>query len=136
LRGGETRSCGCLRTDTARKAPIALRFWDSVAVGEPDECWEWQACIDDKGYGRISVGGKAKLSHRVAWSLHHGREPDLNVLHTCDNPACCNPGHLYEGTYVDNGQDMVKARRWRNHITGPMTPEEEFATRGYRSCTD
>jgi hypothetical protein len=36
----------------------------------------------------------------------------VNVLHTCDFRACCNPAHLYDGTLKQNTQDMM--RRGRN----------------------
>jgi hypothetical protein len=45
-------------------------------------------------------------AHRVAWMLEHGRELPANrkqvVMHSCDNPSCCNPTHLRLGTQSEN----------------------------------
>jgi len=51
------------------------------------------------------------LTHRLAWALHHGSDPDpgLLILHRCNNPRCCNPEHLYQGTHQDNYDDSVRA---------------------------
>jgi hypothetical protein len=38
-------------------------------------------------------------------------EPGLFVLHSCDNPPCCNPRHLRVGTWADNTADMVERDR-------------------------
>jgi hypothetical protein len=136
LRSGSTVSCGCYGRERVKEAntkpPMSIRFWDSVAIGSDDQCWEWQGRFTRQGYGQIRVGSRQMHAHRVAWSLHNGREPERLILHHCDNPACVNPAHLYEGTPLDNMRDKVLAGRWRNNMTGPMTPEEELATRGIR----
>jgi hypothetical protein len=88
---------------------LAERFWCKVARGGPDECWPWQAGKNAGGYGRITVhDGRAQpiqYAHRVAWELTRGSLGGLFVLHRCDNPACCNPAHLFLGTQTDNMRD-------------------------------
>lgn len=135
LRSGSTVSCGCYHLDRARKPrkpPMSVRFWDSVAIGDDDQCWEWQGLVSNRGHGLIKVGKQNAYAHRIAWSLHHGRDPEQCVLHHCDNRLCCNPAHLYEGTRLDNARDRDQAGRRRDVSTGPMTLEEDLATRGLR----
>ena len=89
-------------------ASLEERFWAKVDVRGADDCWEWTACKSN-GYGRIGRGGKGgkmEQAHRVSWEFHNGEIPDgLQVLHTCDNPPCCNPGHLFLGTPAVNAAD-------------------------------
>lgn len=99
-----------------RARPLADRFWEKVAIGEPGECWPWQASRHGRtGYGQffVRVGASPVHTHRQAWELAVGEIPDgLSVLHTCDNPPCCNPAHLFLGTQADNMADMTaKGRR-------------------------
>lgn len=85
------------------------RFWDKVEVLEEDECWEWKAGKNKKGYGQIKICGKMYGAHRVAWFLKSGPIPrGLFVLHKCDNPPCENPKHLFLGTNKDNILDASK----------------------------
>jgi len=49
-------------------------------------------------------------AHRVAYVIING-DTRLNVLHTCDNPLCCNPKHLYAGTQDDNIRDREICNR-------------------------
>lgn len=83
-------------------------FWSHVAITSDDnECWEWQGSMfSTTGYGRIGIDSRTYLAHRLAWELTHGRESRLWILHSCDNPPCCNPNHLREGTAKDNVDDM------------------------------
>ena len=96
----------------------ARRFWSRVAIGGPDECWEWQGAYfitpnrDGKRYGRINSGGRFLKAHREAYRLHHGELPDdAFICHTCNNPACVNPAHLYAGDAASNVKDMYSSGR-------------------------
>jgi hypothetical protein len=93
------------------------RFWSRVAItADNKKCWEWTGCKDRDKYGVISLKqGKVwrnSFCHRVSWELSKGEIPDgLLVLHTCDNPSCVNPNHLFVGTNKDNIDDRSKKGR-------------------------
>lgn len=94
------------------------RFWSKVIVPEnKNECWEWQASKDSCGYGRININGSLFSSHRVAYFLSTGVNPDNQVLHHCDNPSCCNQLHLFLGNHSDNMRDRENKGR-ANHPAG------------------
>lgn len=119
------------------RTPLADRFWPKVQKREPYVCWLWTASLQNKGYGQIGtiIGAKPKqlYAHRVAWELTHGPIPKGQcVLHKCDNPPCCNPGHLFLGTKAENTEDMVsKGRQASGERSGPKRHPELLA-RGKR----
>lgn len=79
-------------------------------------CWEYYGPAPDGRYGTVKYQGKRQYAHRVVFKLMKGKIPDgLLVLHTCDNPKCINPDHLFVGTHKDNTQDMIAKNRhgWR-----------------------
>lgn len=91
-------------------------FWARVDRRGANECWPWTLLCDGGGYGKVNrkrYTGQPLYAHRVAFRLTHGRWPKGVVRHSCDNPPCCNPAHLAEGTYKDNSQDAVRRGRMR-----------------------
>lgn len=83
-----------------------------------DGCWIWQGSKDDAGYGRIYRFGKNLRLHRAMYMAARGGSLASTqfVCHTCDVPACCNPDHLFLGTYKDNHADMVAKGRHPNAV--------------------
>lgn len=99
--------------------PPKDRFLSKVAIpDDPDACWEWLASKKRGGYGQFGlVNGKMVGTNRYAYELFRGPVPeDLQVLHTCDNPGCVNPRHLFLGTGLDNMQDRDRKGR---HVPCP-----------------
>ena len=102
-------------------AKSLARYWSKVDCSAGlFACWLWVAALDRDGYGKIWLNGCNIRSHRVAWELVHGSIPEgMRVLHTCDNPACCQPLHLFLGTDADNVRDKtLKGRQARGHKIG------------------
>lgn len=92
---------------------IATRFWRNVAVSGANECWNWIGRLDPNGYGRLDADRRPQLAHRIAYAISNPNIPlPEAVCHSCDNPKCCNPRHLWPGTQLDNIADMdSKGRR-------------------------
>jgi hypothetical protein len=101
-------------------------IWQFVKKAGPDECWQWLGTKyrNEKGsYGKIAIHGRQYRAHRLIYELSYGvtlerrqkfaRESQV-IMHTCDNPLCCNPAHLKLGTPSDNVWDMVRKGRRHN----------------------
>lgn len=82
----------------------------------PDDCWEWTAGKTPYGYGRIRVplsDNVVEYAHRLAFLMFHDQDipAGMVIMHTCDNPPCCNPRHLKLGTFSENSLDRERKGR-------------------------
>ena len=109
------------------------RFWSKVEI--PDEgnalnvqCWNWRKGTRE-GYGRFRVGDKKLGAQRIAYQYFNGSIADgMAVCHSCDNPLCCNPEHLWTGTAGDNNRDRAaKGRSARGERHGKAKLSEAQA---------
>lgn len=142
--GTSTCSNPC-RWEQDRRKTTEEKFWALVnkepGQGPKGDCWEWQGLRSSNGYGEFvwrakklewgidSPYGKL-LTHRLAYGLATGSSPkDLWILHSCDNPPCCNPAHLRPGTAKDNADDRVgRNRHSKGERTGNSIFSDEEAT--------
>lgn len=86
--------------------------WKKIHKGSFSECWEWMGGLHKSGYGLMRIYSKKCYVHRIVYELTYIPIPEgLFVLHSCDNPKCCNPEHLRLGTHQDNMDDKVKRKR-------------------------
>ncbi|MEC5149183.1 hypothetical protein RCH22_000984 [Cryobacterium psychrotolerans] len=103
------------------------RFDSKYTVGSQSECWEWKAGVTEDGYGRFNTsGGRRVIASRYALERAKGaaQQPEFRACHTCDNPPCVNPAHLYWGTEKQNSQDAVVRNRkshGNSHPTSRLT---------------
>jgi len=120
------------RDSLGRLAPRTLReyeaaFWARVAIRNASDCWPWSGPTHAKGYGEIARCAvmPERKAHRVAYTLAVGAiPPGLVLMHSCDNPRCCNPSHLTPGTNLQNTQDSVRKGRRAPVPTTKLTVEQ------------
>jgi hypothetical protein len=115
------------------RGDISRRFWSKVNVAGKDECWEWLASLDSRGYGNFGVpkddGSRRYLmqrAHRIAWELTNGPLiKSQHLCHTCDNRKCVNPSHLFVGDAKLNMQDCISKGR-RGDRKGQANPKAKL----------
>jgi hypothetical protein len=129
-----------------RPAVTAENFWNRVAKGAANECWNWtgpvsRASNNQQPYGRVDAFGfKGVYVHRIAYWLANGGElclrknGDSLIRHSCDNTLCCNPAHLLTGTHLDNMRDSVVRKRRPDYrgVRGPNAKLTEHDVRQIR----
>ena len=113
------------------------RFHEKYEKGLKDECWEWQAARTQEGYGLFCLYDedgekKWKTAHRISYCLSN--DVDIfelssleHVCHSCDNPPCVNPEHLWLDSIKGNMVDASKKRR----LSGPPKRRIKSVRRKY-----
>lgn len=109
-------------------------------------CWIWQGFIHKppRNYGETYCRGKKWRTHRLMYRLKHGPIPDgMLVMHTCDNPPCCNPDHLRLGTHLENMRECREKDRYyyanlthckRGHEFTPENTGRYYPEKQLRAC--
>lgn len=140
--------------DPCLRLTVTTRILSRLTLNEGG-CWEYGKTCSEQGYGEIRIGSqKTRIPvHRWMATIAHGQIPeDLIVLHSCDNPPCCNPSHLSIGTHADNHRDRQAKGRTRGLIPGgdrhnakkthcpaghPYEGDNLYVTKqGYRGCRE
>lgn len=102
--------------------PWPIRFWEKVPVPVGDECMEWMGTVGGHGYGQFCRNGVQQRAHRVMAEIYEGPVPwGLQVCHSCDNPKCVRPDHLFLGTAKDNARD----RQNKGRFTPPVFQRDQ-----------
>jgi DNA-binding XRE family transcriptional regulator len=103
------------------------RFHSNVNKKNEDECWNWTGYKQKSGHGQLRMRQQNFYAHRIAYIITNGQyNENLCVCHKCDNPACCNPKHLFLGTMSDNMKDkVIKNRQSKGtEVSGILTEQE------------
>lgn len=116
-----------------RGQSVFERLLQNIEINETTDCWEWQGGTNNIGYGLIRDDKRMRTTHRVSYEEHNqvAIPKYMCVCHTCDNPLCVNPQHLWLGTRKDNIQDMIKKGRARQY---GMTPGYTYPKKTCKHC--
>lgn len=128
-----TKSCGCLCSPPVNDYNEQQEKDFFKYVNKTNTCWIWEGSKDKEGYGIFHERCKKIKAHRYAYTKYKGIIRGAHMIcHTCDNPSCVNPDHLYEGTHKDNMKDIRDRKRWG----GKRKPIEEKQKNAIRILHD
>lgn len=83
-----------------------------IVVDKPTGCWNYTGYKTPKGRAKTQIGNKSIATARLAYVVFNQKPIGGNcVCHSCDNPSCINPEHLWLGTQLDNIKDRNRKKR-------------------------
>lgn len=112
-----------------------IKRFENYIYHSIDGCHYWLSALDKDGYGKLQIGRSPKRAHRISYELYKGEiKSGLYVCHTCDNPMCVNPDHLFLGTALDNNRDKMRKNRFvfycsENHACSKLTNDQVLKIR-------
>lgn len=121
--------CPFSLTKEQREIMKTCYFEPKVIKRGPDECWDYKGAARlPQGYKGVTISeyllGKKYTwpAHRLAWIFHNNCPipPHLMCCHSCDNPKCVNPDHLFIATQKQNIRDArLKGRMYHKRYLKP-----------------
>jgi len=118
---------------TGRGVPLKDRLLAGRKTTD-DGCWEWTRGTRGKmKYGTLCVNGKNEGVHRLSAHVFQGFDlgSPMLICHSCDNPLCFNPDHLFVGTHKDNSDDKFKKGR-EHYFSGEDHPNAKYTVEQVR----
>lgn len=101
---------GFIQRNPVAARKIVARFYSNI--DSTGDCWLWTAASSGSGYGVMRINNRLEYAHRISFVVSFGSIPtNLLVLHTCDNPKCVRPTHLFAGSHNANMADKVRKGR-------------------------
>ena len=119
--------------------PVPARIKSRISVSETG-CWVWQRGSDRHGYGRMKVGGKEMLAHRVSYEAFVGPIPEgMTIDHLCKVTLSVNPSHLEPVSNKENilrsdGITALAARKTHCKAGHLLGGENLYFFKGHRHC--
>ena len=94
---------------------LTTESFRKLFIEQENGCWLPIAKPGILGYWQIPYSGRRLMAHRVSYMLHVGSIPDgMQVCHSCDDPRCSNPAHLWIGSNRRNHLDCIEKGRHAN----------------------
>lgn len=110
---GETagRKTKCTKIDRSLDILEQLKATGNILYAA-NECIEFHHNIDVYGYPNVQINYRIYKVSRLILEQKVGIIDGKLACHSCDNPKCVNPDHLYAGTVKQNVDDMLKRNRF------------------------